>query len=131
MRPSESTLRRALGALVIVHGVAHLAGAADAFARAGDGRAAEYLGGLATIADPAALRGLGAMWAMAGLLVAAAGVVVLRGAPSWPAVLAAAAGGSLMLCVAALWAAAIGVVVNAVLLAIALAAVARAAPGRA
>lgn len=130
MRPSDTALRRLLGVVVILHGIAHLAGTADAFDRAADGRAAEYLGGLATIDDPAALRGIGAMWAMAGLLVAGAGVVVARGAASWPAVLAAAAGGSLMLCVAALWAAAIGVVVNVALLAVALASVARAAPRR-
>jgi hypothetical protein len=127
---SSEVPRRILGAVVVLHGIAHFAGTADLVARAGGDRSADLLAGAVTVSDSRGLQALAVAWAVLGLAMILAGVVTIVGAGVWPAVLLAASASSLMLCILALWAAVIGVVVNAVLIGIALAAMRRHAATR-
>lgn len=102
--------------VIALHGLAHGVAVLNNLARATDGRSDAYLGGAVSISDPAALRTLAAAWALVGLgLVLAAGLLVLRpGAAPVPVTAALAA--SLVLCLAGVWAAVIGAVLDIALL---------------
>ncbi len=111
--------RRALAVLVLAHGVAHLAGTADAFSRASERRAADYLAGGWTVSDPTTLRALGVVWAVLAVAFAGAAVLTWAGRPAWPTVLWWVALASLALVVVALWSSVIGVLIDLLLLAVA------------
>jgi len=110
------------GLLAIVagsHGIAHLAGTSDLFARAADGRSAELLGGAWTASDPTLLRAYGIAWAIVAVAYLAVAYAIWVQARRWPWMLAAVTLASLALVVVALWAAVAGLVIDAGLLAVA------------
>ena len=107
---------RAIAVFAGLHGIAHLAGTSDSFAKAAEGGSVEYLGGGWTISDPVLLRILGVAWAVLGALFVAAAVVTWLGQPRWPRMLAAASAASLVLVSVALWSSVIGVAVDLLLL---------------
>ena len=114
---------RLLSVFLALHGVAHFAGSTTSLKLIGQGKAAEYLGGSWVVADPTTLRILAAAWAAIGiafLVVVAA--MVWRHPASARLPLATVAALSLTLSVVALWAAVVGVVLNAILLLLAVAA---------
>ena len=110
---------RVLGVFLVLHGVAHLVGTSASFDRAADGDPAEYLAGTWTLSDPALLRLAGVVWALVAVAFLYAGAVAWLRRPEWPRVLAVVSLVSLALCVLALWAAVIGVVIDVALLAVA------------
>lgn len=111
-------LPTALGAVGMLHGIAHFAGVAGHLERATDGTAERYLGGWWTIDDPTQLRVLAAVWGVIGAAFVVAGLLTLLRLPVARTVLLSVASVSLALTVLALWAAGIGVVVNLTFLAI-------------
>ena len=119
---------RALAIFLALHGLAHLAGTADAFDTAAAGGSATWLGDGVTVSDPALLRVFGALWALAAAAYLVTAVLVWRADGRWPRALAIVSGASLVLVGVALWASAIGLVIDAVLLAVAAAAGRRAHP---
>jgi len=102
--------------VIALHGLAHGVAVVNNFTRASNGRSDAYLGGAVSISEPTVLRALAVAWAFVGLgLVLAAGLLVLRpGAAGVPVTAALAA--SLILCVAGVWAAVIGAVLDIALL---------------
>jgi hypothetical protein len=107
---------RLLAVVLALHGLAQLAGTSDSLRLAGDGQAADYLGGAWTISDPAVLRALAVAWAALGIAFLALAVLVWLRPARARLPLAAAAAGSLVLGVLALPAAVVGVVIDAALL---------------
>jgi hypothetical protein len=124
--------RRALAVFLALHGVAHLAGTSDVFARASDGRSVDWLGGAWTVADPLTLRAFGAVWALVAAAYVAVALVTWAGRPGWVRALLAVTAASLVLVTVALWTSVVGLVIGVALLAGAAAARARGAldPGR-
>lgn len=123
--------RRALAVLLGAHGVAHLAGTADAISRASGGRSADYLAGTWTLSDPAALRAFGVVWAVVAVAFAGVAVLTWTGRPAGPKAMWWVALASLAVVVVALWSSVIGVVIDLGLLALAWQAGAFARPGSA
>ena len=117
--PQHAALRRALAVFVALHGLAHLAGTSGLSAKATEGASAALLAGQWTASDPGLLRGLGALWALLALGYLVTAGVVWAGRPAWPAVLAAVTLASLALAVVFLWAAIVGLAIDAALLAVA------------
>jgi hypothetical protein len=117
--PAGRRARRVLATFVALHGLAHLAGTSDAFQRASDGAAVGYVGGAWTLSDPTALRALGLVWAVVAAAFLAAAIMTWAGAVAWPRPVGGVAAGSLVVAVAALWASAIGVVIDIALLVVA------------
>jgi hypothetical protein len=101
---------------VALHGVAHLVGTSDALDRADQGLSIDYLAGGWHLGDPALLRVVATAWAVVAAAFVLTGVAMWIGRVGAPHLLAAVAGASLVLCVLALWAAVIGVIVDVVLL---------------
>ncbi len=114
-------VRHVVAVVAVLHGVAHGVGTSEAFSAAADGRSLDYLAGAWTVADPTALRAVGILWALTGAAFVLAGVATLLRFTAWPAVLLPLSGVSLVLCVAGLWGAVIGIPVNLALGAVALA----------
>lgn len=112
-------LTRILAAFLVLHGLAHLVGTSVSFTRAADGDSVDYLAGAWTLSDPALLRLTGLMWALAAAAFLYAAAVTWLRSPDWPRVLAIVSVVSLVLCVIALWAAVVGVVIDVALLAVA------------
>lgn len=119
---SRKTIRRAHQALAVflpLHGVVHGVGTAESFRSAAEGTAARYLGGLWSLSDPVLLRTIGVLWA----LVAVAYLVPAWGywaGASWRRkALVAVTVPSLALSMVALWAAVVGVAIDAILLVLA------------
>ena len=110
---------RLLAGFLALHGVAHFAGTTDSLRLAGDGEAAEYLGGAWTISDPAVLRVLAVAWTAAGIAFLALAVLVWLCPARARVPLAAVAAASLALSVLALPAAVVGVVIDGALLVLA------------
>jgi hypothetical protein len=117
-RPSSRTRgpRLALAAFLVLHGVAHLVGAVGAFTAAEEGSSVEYLFGAWTISDPMLLRLVGAAWVAAavGYAVVAWGIAART---RWGiSALVGVTAFSLVLSVAALGAAWIGVLIDVAIL---------------
>ena len=110
---------RVLGVFLALHGFAHLVGTSASFDRAADGDSAQYLAGAWTLSDPALLRLAGLVWALVAAAFLYAGAVAWLRRPEWPRVLAVVSVVSLALCVIALWASVVGVVIDVALLAVA------------
>jgi hypothetical protein len=113
---------RLLAVFLALHGLAHFAGTSRSLQLVDQGKAADYLGGFWVISDPAALRILAAAWAAVGIAFFVVAAIVWRHPAGVRLPLATVAALSLTLCVAALWASIVGVVINAALLVLAMAA---------
>lgn len=92
--------RLLLAGLVAPHGLAQLAGTSDAFHRASDGAAVQYVAGGGTISDPTAPRALGLVWAVAAVAFLAAAIMTRVGAARWPSAVGGVAAGSRVVAVA-------------------------------
>lgn len=113
-------LRHLLALLVAAHGVAHLAGTSEAIGAIDVGSSVDYVVGWWTISTVGLLWFWAVVWAtVAGLWLVIA-VAIWTDRPGWPARTIAAAVLSLVLCVVALPAAAIGVAVDAGLIVVAI-----------
>ncbi len=102
--------RSALASLVALHGIAHLAGTADVLSRAADGRAVDLL--IGSTPDPLTMRILGVAWAALAAAYAITAAVMWAGRPSWVWDLGWTSLASLALLIVALWASAIGVLID-------------------
>lgn len=109
---------RLFAVFLALHGIAHFVGVTGSLAAIEDGTSEPYLGGWWTISDPVALRTLAVLWALAGLGYVAVAIAMWIGLPWRRAALIGVTIGSLVLSVAALWAAVVGVVIDVVLLAV-------------
>jgi hypothetical protein len=112
-------LTRGFAVFLALHGVAHVAGTSDSWAKAGDGDSVDYLAGAWTITDPALLRVFGVLWGLIGAAFVLVAAVTWLRRPAWPRALAAVSAVSLVLVTVALWASVIGVVIDVALLAVA------------
>ena len=110
---------RMFAVLLVLHGVAHLAGTSDSFTKAGDGESVDYLAGAWTLADPTLLRAVGIVWALVGAAFVFAAAITWMRRPRWPRVLAAVSVLSLVVVVIALWSSVVGAVIDVALLAVA------------
>jgi hypothetical protein len=105
-----------LAVFIALHGIAHFVGVRSNLNRANDRTTAEYLGGAWSISSSSALRVLAVIWALVGLGVIAASVLLaMRPATARP-YLTVALAVSLVLCVLSLWTAVVGAVINVALL---------------
>ena len=110
---------RVLGVFLALHGLVHLVGTSASFDQAADGDSAGYLAGAWNLSDPTLLRLAGLVWALVAVAFLYAGAITWLRRPEWPRVLAIVSVVSLALCVLALWAAVVGVVIDVALLAVA------------
>ncbi len=111
--------RRAVAAFVTLHGLAHLASTGDLLTRVAEHRSAEFLGGTWTVSDPAALRLLAVAAALLAAAYVGAAVAIWAARPAWPRLLMAVTLVSVGVVVFSLWASVVGLLVNAVLIALA------------
>ena len=118
--PRSPALTRLLAVFLGLHGVAHFAGTGDSFTAAADGESVDYLGGACTLTDPAVLRAMGVVWALVGAAFLLAAAIAWMRRPEWPRVLAGVSAVSLLVVLLALWASAVGVVINVALFALAI-----------
>lgn len=114
--------RRLLAVFLALHGFAHFAGTSGSLQLIDQGKATDYLGGSWTVSDPTTLRTLAAAWAAMGIAFVVVAAMVWRHPAGVRLPLAAVAALSLTLSVAALWASIVGVVINAFILILAVAA---------
>ena len=111
----SSPVRVGLAVFLLLHGIAHLAGAGDAFTAADRDDTVDYFFGAWEVGG-AVLATLGVLWVvLAATFVITAGWVA-SSRPNWLFVLAGAAAASLVLSILALPLAWIGVLINAALL---------------
>lgn len=108
-----------LAALLVAHGLAHFVGVVAAFDAYEAGGTLDYLGGTWTIEGGLAIGLVGMLWATLGLAFAFSAFAVVTEFRGWERPLIVLATLSTGLCVLALWAAWIGVIVNAVILTVA------------
>ena len=109
----------ALAILLIVHGMAHFVGvmaAFDAFEANGE---LEYLGGTWMVGNDLLIGLIGMLWATLGLAFVFAAIAVVTEFGGWERSLIMLGTLSTALCVLALWAAWIGIIVNAVIVVVA------------
>ena len=110
----------ALAVLLVVHGLAHFVGVMAAFdAFEGDAEL-EYLGGTWMVGNELLIGLLGMLWATLGLAFVFGAIAVVTEFRGWERSLIMLGTLSTALCVLALWAAWIGIVVNAVIVVVAL-----------
>lgn len=105
-----------LGAFLLLHAVAHGVGVSGNIDRISQNASAELLGGVWHVSSDTGLAVMAGLWAGAGLVTVAAAIEVLRHAPAARTTVTIAAAVSLVLSVVFLWAAAIGVVIDVLLL---------------
>lgn len=110
-------VRRVLAVFLAIHGFAHLVGTTEAISAIGDDTSVDYILGQWTITSTGLLAGSAALWTAVAVGFAAVGVATWIDTPRWPSALAAVTSVSLILCLVALPQAAIGAVINVVLLA--------------
>lgn len=103
------------GALLGMHGIAHFVGLVAALDTLEDAGSLEYLGGAWVLSDPTAIRVVGGVWAVLGVAFAFAGVASMSGWRRIVRPVRMLATASTVMSVLALWAAWIGVVVNAMI----------------
>ena len=117
--PKTFTLERALAVFLFLHAIAHLVGTQASFVAADEGKTLAYLGGAWDVSDPTVLRLLGVAWAVVGVLTIVAAWAFWVGSPRRVTLLVVATVPSLILAIAALWMAVVGVVIDVVLLGLA------------
>jgi len=116
--PSTWVDRRSLGAFLVLHGVAHFVGLSANIDLARDHRAAALLGGVWHVNSRPALLALAIAWGVVGAAVIVTALLIDVGARSSRRVMTVVAAVSLALSIVNLWAAVVGVVINASLLAV-------------
>ena len=116
---ASPAVMRVFAVLLGLHGVVHLAGTSDSFAKAADGESVDYLAGTWTLSDPTLLRAVCIVWALVGAGFLFAATITWMHRPEWPRVLAAVSALSLVVVVIALWSSVVGVVIDVALLAVA------------
>ena len=116
---ASPAVMRVFAVLLGLHGVVHLAGTSDSFAKAADGESVDYLAGAWTLSDPTLLRAVGVVWALVGAAFVFAAAVLWMRRPEWPRVLTVVSALSLLVVVVALWSSVVGVVIDLALLAVA------------
>jgi hypothetical protein len=105
-----------LGVFLLLHALAHGVGTQSNIARISDDESAALLGGVWHLTNDVALGVAAIAWALAGLAMAAAGILALRHARSARRFAVVVTAVSLALCVLFLWAAVIGAVIDVLLL---------------
>jgi hypothetical protein len=105
-----------LGVFLLLHALAHGVGVRGNLDRISQNESAQLLGGVWHVSADSGLALMAGLWAVAGLVTVAAGIEVLRHARGARTAVAVAAGISLVLSVAFLWAAVVGVVIDVLLL---------------
>jgi hypothetical protein len=113
---------RLVAVFLALHGLTHFAGTSVSLKLIDQGKAADYLGGFWVIAAPAALRILAAAWATTAVVFFVIAAIVWHRPAAARRPLAAVVAVSLALSVATLWAAVAGVVIDAALLVLVVAA---------
>lgn len=109
----------ALASLLVLHGLAHFVGVVTAFEAFGANTELEYLGGTWMIDNGLLIGLLGMLWATLGLAFVFSAVAVVTEFRGWERSVIMLGTLSTALCVLALWAAWIGVIVNAVIVIVA------------
>jgi hypothetical protein len=105
-----------LAVFLALHGVAHFVGTTDSLRLASQSGSAGYAGGRWTISDPLALQMIALLWAVTGAFFVGVAILVWLKPSSARIPLAVAAVASLILSVAALPAAIVGVFIDIALL---------------
>lgn len=117
--PAERSHRavwpRVTGAILIVHGVAHMAGAGQAFDAFRDAGSLDYLGGAWAIRSSGLVVLFGVAWALVGLWMVTVGVSLWWHRAGWHRALVGVVVASTLLTLVGLWASWVGVVINAAL----------------
>ncbi|MGD2061540.1 MAG: hypothetical protein PVF87_11775 [Acidimicrobiia bacterium] len=110
----------AMTILLVAHGLAHFVGVIAAFDALEAGRPLEYLGGSWMIGGDLLIGLVGMLWAILGLAFVFSAIAVFTEFRGWERSLILLGTLSTALCVLALWAAWIGIIVNAVIVIVAL-----------
>ena len=111
--------RHLLAVLVGLHGLAHLASTSDLLSRVGDDRAAGFLAGAWTVANPAVLAPAAVAAALVAFAYLATAAALWTARPGWPGVLRTVTLASMVVVVLSLWASVVGLLIDAALLALA------------
>ena len=109
----------AMAILLVAHGLAHFVGVVAAFDAFEANEALEYLGGTWMVGNDLLIGLIGMLWATLGLGFVFGAVAVVTEFGGWERSLVVMGTLSTALCVLALWAAWIGIIVNAVIITIA------------
>lgn len=118
-RNRDRTPPIAMAILLVTHGLAHFVGVVAAFDAFEANEELEYLGGTWMIGNDLVIGLLGLAWATLGLAFVFAAVAVVTEFRGWERSLILLGTLSTALCVLALWAAWIGIIVNAVIVVVA------------
>ena len=110
----------AMAILLVLHGLAHFVGVMAAFDAFEADEALEYLGGTWMIGNELLIGAIGMLWATLGLAFVFAAIAVVTEFRGWERSLIVLGTLSTALCVLALWAAWIGILVNAVIVVVAI-----------
>lgn len=119
----------ALSILLAIHGLAHFVGVFAAFDAFDADESLEYLGGTWMVANDLLIGLLGTLWGAIGVGFVFAAVAVITEFRGWERSLVLLGTLSAALCILALWAAWIGVVVNAVVVTVAVVSASERRPG--
>lgn len=109
----------AMAILLVAHGFAHFVGVVGAFDAFDAGEPLEYLGGTWMVGNELLIGAIGMLWATLGLAFVFAAIAVVTEFRGWERSLIMLGTLSTALCVLALWAAWIGILVNAVIVVVA------------
>lgn len=109
----------AMAILLVVHGLAHFVGVLAAFDAFEANETLEYLGGTWTVGNDLVIGAIGMLWATLGLAFVFSAIAVVTEFRGWERSLIVLGTLSTALCVLALWAAWVGVIVNAVIITVA------------
>ncbi len=117
---SDRTPPIAMAILLVAHGLAHFVGVVAAFDAFEANEPLEYLGGTWTIGNDLLIGLIGMLWATLGLAFVFSAIAVVTEFRGWERSLIMLGTLSTALCVLALWASWIGIIVNAVIVVVAL-----------
>lgn len=118
-RAGDRTPPIAMAILLVVHGIAHFVGVVAAFGAFEADEELEYLGGTWMVGNELIIGLLGMLWATLGLAFLFSAIAVVTEFRGWERSLILLGTLSTALCVLALWAAWIGIIVNAVIITVA------------
>lgn len=110
----------AMAILLVAHGLAHFVGVLAAFDAFEANEGLEYLGGTWMIENDLLIGLIGMLWAVLGLAFVFSAIAVVTEFRGWERSLIMLGTLSTALCVMALWAAWIGILVNAVIVVVAI-----------